>query len=80
MDGMKPSQVEQNRGRHYGSSACHPRRPHTCCWIDSPLTARSSRDVDVSGFSIFGAPGTDGRRHRFHNDGHIVDLRPRLSR
>jgi hypothetical protein len=33
----------------------------------------------VSGFSIFGTLGSDGRRYRFHNDVHIVDLGLRLA-
>ena len=38
-----------------------------------------AHDFDVSGFSIFGTLGSDGRRYRFHNDVHIVDLGLRLS-
>ena len=45
-------------------------------WIDKVLVAH---DFDVSGFSIFGTLGCDGRRYRFHNDVHIVDLGLRLS-
>ena len=44
--------------------------------IDKVLVAH---DFDVSGFSIFGTLGSDGRRYRFHNDVHIVDLGLRLS-
>jgi hypothetical protein len=39
--------------------------------IDKVLVAH---DFDVSGFSIFGTLGSDGRRYRFHNDVHVVDL------
>jgi hypothetical protein len=35
-------------------------------------------DFDVSGFSIFGTLGTDGRRYRFKNEVPIVDLGLRL--
>ena len=44
--------------------------------IDKVLVAH---DFDVSGFSIFGTLGSDGRRYRFHNDVPIVDLGLRLS-
>jgi transposase-like protein len=44
--------------------------------IDKVLVAH---DFDVSGFSIFGTLGSNGRRYRFHNDVHIVDLGLRLS-
>ena len=44
--------------------------------IDKVLVAH---DFDVSGFSILGTLGSDGRRYRFHNDVHIVDLGLRLS-
>ena len=44
--------------------------------IDKVLVAH---DFDVSGFSIFGTLGSDGRRYRFRNDVHIVDLGLRLS-
>ena len=44
--------------------------------IDKVLVAH---DFDVSGFSIFGTLGSDGRRYRFHNYVHIVDLGLRLS-
>jgi hypothetical protein len=44
--------------------------------IDKVLVAH---DFDVSGFSIFGTLGSDGRRYRFHNDVHIIDLGLRLS-
>jgi hypothetical protein len=44
--------------------------------IDKVLVAH---DFDVSGFSIFGTLGSDGRRYRFHNDVHIVDLGLRLA-
>ena len=33
----------------------------------------------MSGFSIFGTLGSDGRRYRFQNEVHIVDLGLRLS-
>ena len=36
-------------------------------------------DFDVSGFSIFGTLGSDGRRYRFENELRIVDLGLRLS-
>jgi hypothetical protein len=44
--------------------------------IDKVLVAH---DFDVLGFSIFGTLGSDGRRYRFHNDVHIIDLGLRLS-
>ena len=44
--------------------------------IDKVLVAH---DFDVSGFSIFGTLGSDGRRYRFHNDVHVVDLGLRLA-
>ena len=43
--------------------------------IDKVLVAH---EFDVSGFSIFGTLGSDGRRYRFHNEVHIVDLGLRL--
>ena len=36
-------------------------------------------DFDVSGFSIFGTLGSDGRRYRFENELPIVDLGLRLA-
>ena len=36
-------------------------------------------DFDVSGFSIFGTLGTDGRRYTFNNDVPIVDIGLRLA-
>src|SRR5215831_6979040 len=38
------------------------------------------RDFDVSGFSIFGTLGTDGRRYKFQNDmsGKVIDIGLRL--
>ena len=44
--------------------------------IDKVLVAH---DFDVSGFSIFGTLGSDGRRYLFHNEVHIVDIGLRLS-
>jgi hypothetical protein len=44
--------------------------------IDKVLVAH---DFDVSGFSIFGTLGSDGRRYRFRNDLHIADIGLRLS-
>ena len=44
--------------------------------IDKVLVAH---DFDVSGFSIFGTLGSDGRRYQFHNKVRIVDLGLRLS-
>ena len=44
--------------------------------IDKVLVAH---DFDVSGFSIFGTLGSDGRRYQFHNEVHIVDIGLRLS-
>ena len=44
--------------------------------IDKVLVAH---DFDVSGFSIFGTLGSDGRRYRFRNDVRIVDLGLRLA-
>jgi hypothetical protein len=44
--------------------------------IDKVLVAH---DFDVSGFSIFGTLGSDGRRYRFRNDVHIADIGLRLS-
>ena len=36
-------------------------------------------DFDVSGFSIFGTLGSDGRRYQFRNDVHAIDLGLRLA-
>ena len=58
----------------------HPRRPHTCCWIDARLIGRSSRATSMclaSASSARSVPMVG--RHRFHNDAQIVDLGLRLS-
>ncbi len=36
-------------------------------------------DFDVSGFTIFGTLGSDGRRYTFDNDVHVIDLGLRLT-
>ena len=62
-------QLATHDGRTPAAGSPRPR-------IDKVLVAH---DFDVSGFSIFGTLGSDGRRYRFHNDVHIVDLGLRLS-
>jgi hypothetical protein len=44
--------------------------------IDSVLVMH---DFDVSGFTIFGTLGSDGRRYTFDNDVHVIDLGLRLA-